>query len=55
MSVWGVTTLDKSVFFRTQQGFGYGYGKGFRYQITQNLDKGILKVQEDPETSEKGT
>ena len=52
--MWGgVTSLDKSVFFRTQQGFGYGYGKGFRDQNTTNLDKGILKANEDFETTEQ--
>ena len=44
--------LDKSVFFWTQQGFGYGYGKGFRDQNTPNLDKGALKVGECSETIE---
>ena len=53
MSVWGVTTLDKSVFFRTQQGFGYGYGKGPRDQNTPNLDKGVLMANEDFETSDQ--
>ena len=32
-------------------GFGYGYGKGFRGQNTSNLDKGILKANEDFDTS----
>ena len=51
MSVWGeVTSLDKSVFFWTPQGFGYGYGKGFRDPNTENLDNGIIKVGEDFET-----
>ena len=41
--VRGVTSLDKSVFFRTQQGFGYGYGGEFRDPNLPNLDNGILK------------
>ena len=49
----GGTSLDKSVFFRTQQGFEYGYGKGFRDPNTSNLDKGIFKANEDFETSEQ--
>ena len=49
----GVNSLDKSVFFRTQQGFGYGYGKGFRDQNTPYLYNGILKVEGDFETSEQ--
>ena len=51
--VCGVTSLDKSVFFGTQQGFDYGYGKGVRDQNTPNLDKGILKANQDFETSEQ--
>ena len=47
---WGVTSLDKSVFFRTQQGFDYCYGEGFRGKNTPNLYKGILKVGENFET-----
>ena len=37
-----VTSLDKSVFFWTKHGFGYG--GGFRDPNSPNLDKGILKV-----------
>ena len=48
-----VTSRDKSVFFWTQQGLGYGYGEGFRGQNTPNLDKGILKADADFETSEQ--
>ena len=47
----GVTSLYKSVFFWTQQGFGYCYGKGFRDRNTPNLDKGILKANDGFETS----
>ena len=36
-----VTSLDKSVFFRTQQGFGYDYGVAYREPNSTNLDKGI--------------
>ena len=49
----GVTPLDKSVFFWTQQGFYYGYGVGFRGENTSNLDSGILKVGENFETREQ--
>ena len=45
--------LDKSVFFWTQQGFGYGYGKGFRDRNAPNLNNGIMKANEDFETSER--
>ena len=48
-----VTALDKSVFFWTQQGFDYGYEKGFRDQNNTNLDKGIFKANEDFDTSER--
>ena len=48
-----VTSVDKSVFFWTHQGFGYGYGKGFRGQNTPNLGNGILKVGEGFETRER--
>ena len=49
----GSYPLDKSVFFRTQQGSDYGYGKGHRGQNTPNLDKGIFKTGADFETSEQ--
>ena len=51
--VGGVTSLDKSVFFWTQQGFGHGYGKEFRVHNTTNLDKGIFKAHEAFYTSEQ--
>ena len=38
-----VTPLAKSVFFRTQQCFEYGYGMGFRDKNTSNLDKVTLE------------
>ena len=38
----GVTSLDKSVFFRPQRGFGYGYGGDFRYPNSPNQEKGIF-------------
>ena len=38
-----VTSLDKSVFFRTRQWSDYGYGKGFRDLNNTNLDKCVLK------------
>ena len=53
MGVGGVTSIDKALFFWAQQGFGYGYGRGFRDQNTPNLDKGILKVNEGFWTSEQ--
>ena len=49
----GSYPLDKSVFFRTQQGFGYGYGTGFSDRNNTNLDKGIWKAGEDFDTSEQ--
>ena len=52
--MWGVTSLDKSVFFWAKQGFGYGYGEGFRDQNTPNLDNGLLKLGGYFETSEQG-
>ena len=53
--VWAgeVTSLDKSVFFWTRQGFDYGYGRGFRDQNNTNLDKRIFKAIEDFDTSEQ--
>ena len=47
---WGVTSVDKSVFFRTQQGYDYGYGGGFRDPNSPNRDKGILKGDGNFET-----
>ena len=49
----GVTSLDKSVFFWTQQGFDYGYGVKFRDPNPPNLDKGILKINENFEAIDK--
>ena len=51
----GSYTMDKSVFFRTQQRFGYGYewgggGGGFRDPNQTNLGNGILKVNANFET-----
>ena len=48
-----VTSLAKSVFPRTRQGFSYGYGEGFRDQNTPNLDNGALKANEGFEPSEQ--
>ena len=49
-----VTSLDKSVFFRTQQWFGYGYGGGrFRDPDPKNLRNGTLKVNGNFETGEE--
>ena len=42
----GVTSIDKSVFFWTQQRFVYGYGGKCRGPNSPNLDKGILKAIE---------
>ena len=54
MSVGGeVTSLDKSVFFWTQKGFEYGYGMCFRDTNTPNIDKAILRGDEDFETCEQ--
>ena len=50
MSGGGVASLDKSVFFWTQQGFNYGYGAKFRDPNSPNIDKGILKVSGNFET-----
>ena len=41
-----VTTVDKSVFFWTQQGFGYGYEKKLRDSNSPNIDNGILRWME---------
>ena len=48
-----VTSLDKSVFFWTRQGFEYGYGGKFRDPNSKNLDKGILNANGNFETSDK--
>ena len=39
-----VTSREKAVFFRTQQGLGYGYGAKFRDPKVSNLDKCILRA-----------
>ena len=44
--VCGGTSIDNSVFCRTQRGFGYGYGSGFLDRNNPSLDKGILKLHE---------
>ena len=46
----GSYPLNKAIFFWTQQGFDYGYGKGFRDQNISNLDKGTFKAVGDFET-----
>ena len=54
MRMGEVSSLDKSVCFWTQHGFGYGYGGKFRDPDLTNLDKGILKVSENFETDGEG-
>ena len=49
------TTLDKSVLFWAQKGFGYEYGTGLRDKDIANLDKNIFKAHESFETEEKRT
>ena len=44
--------VGKSVVFRDQKGFGYGYGERFRDPNKKSLDKGIVKVNENFETGE---
>ena len=46
-------SVDKSVFFRTQQALGYDYGRDFRDPNPPDLDKGILKENEYFETIEQ--
>ena len=50
-----VDSMGKSGRFWDQQGFGYGYWERFRDPYQENLDKGILKVNENPETDEERT
>ena len=50
---WGVTPLDKYVFPRSPQWFGYGYEKQFRYPNQTNMDNGILKANVNFEAGEK--
>ena len=50
-----VTSLDKSVFFLTQQDFDYGYALGVRDKNTSNLDQGVLNVNGNFETGERRT
>ena len=45
-----VNSLDKSVFFCTRKGFGYGYGEKFRDPNSPRIDNRILKVKENFET-----
>ena len=53
MGVREVTSLDKSVIFWTQHGFGYGYGGKFGDPKSPSLDKVILKVSGNFESSDK--
>ena len=48
-----LTSLDKSVFLRNQQGVEYGYGGKLHDPSQTNLDKAILKVNENSETDGK--
>ena len=45
-----VTSLWKSVLCWAQRGFDYGYGEKFRAPDQTNLDRCILKVNENSET-----
>ena len=47
------TSLDKSVFFRTQEGLSYEYGRKFRDQNRSNLGENEFKVNEIPPSGEK--
>ena len=50
-----VTSLDKSVFFWTQEGFSYEYGRKYRDPNKTNLDKNEFKVNENFSNEEKRT
>ena len=52
---WEVTSLGKSVFFWTHQGFGYAYVGRFRDPNQTNVDKCILKENGNFETCGKIT
>ena len=49
----GVTSMDKSVFFRNQQGLDYEDGERLRDPNRTNLGNGILKAGANFETGEK--
>ena len=51
-----VTSIGKSVFFRTHHGLDYGYGGKYRDSNPPNLDKCILKENDnfDPIDKRKG-
>ena len=50
----GFTSVGKSVFFWTQQGFDYGYGGKFRDAYQTILEKGILRENANFETGDGG-
>ena len=50
-----VASLDKSVFFWTQEGFSYEYGRKFRDPNKTNLDKNEFKVNGNFPNEDKRT